>query len=130
MLEKIINEIDNAIPNLFGVYLFGSRARSMENSESDWDLAFLADSIVTSKEIWGVKTGIEAKLDIDIDLIDLNTDNLVLRAQVLRDGRLVLAKNKAKLEEFEYLTLSFYQKLNEERAEILKDIKRSGKIFK
>ena len=42
---------------------------------------------------------------------------------------LILDRNERAIAEFEMLSLSFWQKLNEERAGILSDIARTGSVL-
>ena len=41
----------------------------------------------------------------------------------------VYSRNQHVIDEFEMLTLSYYQKLNEKRAEILEEIQKTRKIL-
>jgi hypothetical protein len=47
----------------------------------------------------------------------------------LKDSKLLHVTDKFEKDTFEYLTLSYYQKLNEERKYILKDIQERGNIY-
>jgi hypothetical protein len=49
--------------------------------------------------------------------------------QVIAAERLLYAADPAAAEEFEMLALSFYQKLNEERTEILEDFRRTKRAW-
>ena len=78
---------------------------------------------------WELKVLIESKFEAKIDLVDLYKATTVLQIQVLKTGKLVWVGNKSKVKHFEYLALSYYQKLNDEQADILKDIKARGNIY-
>lgn len=54
---------------------------------------------------------------------------MVLRKEIVIYGRRIHTADQYATEEFEMLTLSFYLKLNEERAEIIAEGLRSGKFY-
>jgi len=114
---------------LEGIYLFGSRAEDKHYNNSDWDFAFLCRISVTQDKLYNIKADLEMELNIDLDIVDLYTSNTLIQVQVIKTGKLVWINNIYNIEQFEYLTLSYYQKLNEERKEILKDIKSRGNVY-
>lgn len=128
-LNRFIDFLTQHIHGLYGIYLYGSRANDRQKKDSDWDIAFLGSHSISAEELWEIKTEMEARFNTDIDLIDLTVASTVLKAEVLRTGKLVYHTDQNKIAGFEYLTLSYYQKLNEERAGILRDIKESGSIY-
>jgi uncharacterized protein len=52
----------------------------------------------------------------------------VLQKEVIMAERRILCADRYASDEFQMLTISYYQKLNEKRAEIIKDIFASGRI--
>jgi len=129
LTRSIISELREQLEHLEGVYLFGSRQRGDSGEGSDWDFAFLSREEYTEEIIWNIKSAIEAKYDVNIDLIDLYKSNTILQIEVIKSGEPVYVGDIHKIREFEFLALSYYQKLNEERAEILEDIKKRGNIY-
>jgi len=129
IVNSVVSLLQKELPDLVGIYLFGSRNTGESNAVSDWDFAYLSREGMNDEKIWDIKTQIESSLDLQIDLIDLYKATTVLQIQVLKTGTLVLIVEDIKVKQFEYLTLSFYQKLNEERADILKEIKLRGNIY-
>ena len=53
----------------------------------------------------------------------------VFQKEIVATGRLLFCADENAVAEFEMLTLSFYQKLNEERKEILEEFERTGKAY-
>jgi hypothetical protein len=71
---------------------------------------------------------LETLLGKEVDLINLRRVPTVLQEEVVvADGRIYDGDWFA-AEEFEMLTLSYYQKLNEERAEIVSSALSSGRF--
>lgn len=77
---------------------------------------------------WDVAQRLATALRRDVDLVDLRTASAVLRAQVLRDGELLIDLAPSARAEFEMLVLADYARLNEERREILLDVKARGSV--
>ncbi len=120
-------------PETLAVYLFGSCGTEYENAESDVDLAVLlpharakaAGALILSP----CAQALAELLGRPVDLINLREADTVFQTRIIETGRLLFGEGKTETAEFEMLTLSFYQKLNEERAGILEDILRTGRVF-
>jgi hypothetical protein len=55
--------------------------------------------------------------------------NTVFQNEIIQEGRVIYRQNEYAVDEFEMNVVSFYQKLNEERAGILEDILKTGRIL-
>jgi uncharacterized protein len=71
----------------------------------------------------------QAVVNRDVDLINLRLAPTVLQKEIVMNGRRIYQTIGTTADEFEMLVLSLYQKLNEERAEILAEGLRSGKFY-
>ena len=129
LIQSLLRELKCVVNNLEGVYLFGSRAQKEENAKSDWDFAYLSRTGVQEQKVWEMKTQLEIDFDTSIDVVDLYKANTILQVQVIKTGEIIWAGDLNKIRQFEYLTLSYYQKLNDERAHILADVKRRGSVY-
>lgn len=118
----------DAIPGLIAVYRFGSTAGGQPHAESDVDLAFLAAMPLTAVDRFAVQEQLAARVGRDVDLVDLGRASTVMRMQVVSTGVLLAAVDPAAQERFEDLTYSAYARLNEERREILEQIRREGRV--
>lgn len=118
----------DAIPGLIAVYRFGSTAGGQARADSDVDIAFLAAAPVDAVERFAVQERLAAQLGGDVDLVDLGRASTVMRMQVVSTGVLLAALDAAAQERFEDLTYSAYARLNEERREILEQIRREGRV--
>jgi len=126
LAQKIIRE---RIPNITAIYLFGSKNTDYENIESDIDLAFLCLNKTEYKIIRDTKFELESQLNSDIDLIDLFSADTVFRFQILHTGKRVFCGNLELAEQFESLCFSMYVRFEEERQEIINDIKARGSVY-
>lgn len=71
LIKALTTELRNQLPDLEGIYLFGSRVTDQANDASDWDFAYLSRMGLTTEQQWEMKTSLESKFDLDIDLVDL-----------------------------------------------------------
>jgi len=69
------------------------------------------------------------QLDMDVDLIDLRHANTVFQNEIVSHGHVLHAWSTHAVQVFEMLSLSLWQKLNQERAGIVSDILASGRIL-
>ncbi|SIS99469.1 MAG: nucleotidyltransferase domain-containing protein [Thalassolituus maritimus] len=106
------------------LYLFGSQASGDARSDSDWDIAFLADGDLDNVSRWHIAEELAAELGQDVDLVDLKEASTVLKMQIVQKGRLLYgASLEADL--FTASTMTQYGHLQESRADILKAYERN-----
>ena len=131
MEELIIARLVHAIPHLKGLYLFGSRAAGEETADSDWDFAFLTDHPFRLDPVrrFELQEELAARLNADVDLVDLRAVSTVMGFEILSKGKRIYCADEYYCNTFEMLTYSFYQRLQEERKEILKAIRERGSIY-
>ncbi len=65
----------------------------------------------------------------EIDLIDLRGAGAVFKIEIIMKGERIFTGDLEQTEIFEMLSLSLYQKLNEERKEIVEDFYRTGRAY-
>lgn len=118
---QIIEFLKKRIPKLIGIYIFGSYADNTANRESDIDIAFLSFEKIGAVEKWKIQEELASLLDIDVDLVDLKDATVVLRAEVVENGKLIFSADKYQVDYFEMTTYSMYADLNETRADIIND---------
>lgn len=132
--KNVINILTEYFPDVQAVYIFGSMETQDERGTSDVDIALLLppDTArqVGSLAVHDVRFELESVLGRDVDLINLRLVNTVLQKEIVTTGRRVFcAQDGYATELFEMLTLSLYQKLNEERADIVQEIMNSGRVY-
>ena len=106
------------------LYLFGSQASGDARPDSDWDIAFLADSDLDNVSRWHIAEELAAELGQDVDLVDLKEASTVLKMHIVQNGRLLYGDSLG-ADLFEASTMTQYGHLQESRADILKAYERN-----
>jgi hypothetical protein len=130
----VINHIVlNAYPDTEAIYLFGNYAAGVHRMESDLDLAILLPYPTAHKAgslyLSPLHFALNRQLSAGIDLINLRLVSTVFQIAIISTGRRIYCADEAQCIGFEALTLSLYQKLNEERAAIIEQIYTTGRIY-
>ncbi len=131
--EAIVNTVLKHHPHVQAVYLFGTHGTQHQRPRSDVDIAVLLPAEEAKQAgglTWsGLHMALEQLLGKDVDLVNLRQVPTVLQKEVVYGGRRLFCADRYAVEGFEALVLSFYQKLNDERAEILVEGLRSGRFI-
>lgn len=114
--------------NLKLLVYFGSYLTEWYLKDSDIDLAFLADQPLTSLEKMELhKELIIAHRKSDIDLVDLQTAETVLRYAVATDGKVLFEREEGMFERYAlFYTKQFYEMrpyIQEEMRQLAKEIR-------
>ena len=119
-------------PIVQGIYLFGSYGTTDERHDSDIDIALLLPpgeaEQIGSLVMSDLQLQMEIALGRDVDLLNARLVSTVFQKAIIF-GELIYCADRYAVDEFEMLTLSYYQKLNEERAEILAEFRRTGRAY-
>ena len=133
LITIVITNILRHYPHIEAVYLFGSYAHAQNTEHSDIDLALLLSvsesKVIDSFALSALQFELEDILKIPVDLINLRQVSTVFQKEIIETGRRITTKANYQAEEFEMLVYSFYQKLNQERAEILESFKKTGRAY-
>jgi len=131
--DKIIQAILTHYPNTQAMYLFGTYGTDKEWPESDVDIAVLLPpkeaKQVGSFAMNKLHTTLEQLLGKDVDLINLRRVSTVFQKEITTADRRFFCQDSYAADEFEMLVLSFYQKLNEERCQILDEFWQTGRAY-
>lgn len=122
--QKILETIDCE-----AIVLFGSYSRGTQNSESDIDIAFKTNQLISKKDIFSLKQELEDISGNDIDLINLKDIGDSFRYEILINGKTLYCKSEL---EFELYKLDMYREfldLNESRMSIIERIKKGETIY-
>ena len=65
----------------------------------------------------------------DVDLINLRRADTVFQNEILNTARELFVFDRNSADEFSLLVMSLYQKLTAERAEIVREIERTGRVY-
>jgi predicted nucleotidyltransferase len=131
----IVRQVRATFPNVQAVYLFGSFAKGEPWPESDVDIALLLQHD-TAKRMGSLNfdgtalhSELESTFSRDVDLINIRMVSTVFQKEITTEGRRIDCQDETAADEFEMLALSLYQKLNEERAEVLEEGLKSGRFY-
>lgn len=128
-LAKAVAHLREAMPDLLAIYRFGSHGTTQQRSDSDLDLAILGRQPAEPIHRWNLAQQLAAIVGCDVDLVDLGSASVVMRAQVLSRGDRLFCADEARCGELEDLAYTEYARLNEERREILADIRQQGNVY-
>jgi len=119
-------------PDAQGIYLFGSYATDDEWPDSDVDVAVLLPPVEAKRagalSLSILQLELSDALGRDVDLLNARLVATVFQKAIIF-GELLYCHDQYAVDEFEMLTLSYYQKLNEERAEILAAFRATGRAY-
>ena len=130
----LITEIVRAhYPTVQAIYLFGTFGTADEWPDSDVDLALLlphaeakaAGNLMLSP----CCLALSQALGRDVDLLNAGHVSTVFQKEIVANGRLLWQGDETAVDEFEMLTLSLYQKLNEERKDILEAFYQTRRAY-
>lgn len=119
--------IENINPYL--VYIFGSAVNGNFREDSDVDIAFLSDEELSSYELFMKAQELADLIGREVDLINLKKASTVFKAQIVGKGEKIYCNDENRRMYFEMYTFKEYALLNEERAEILENIKKRGTVY-
>lgn len=130
--DIIIKTILANYPDVEGIYLFGSCAQDAAGPDSDIDIAVLLPHEKAKKEknliLSRCRFDLEKALHLNVDLLNARRVSTVFQKEII-SGKLIFCADQYAVDEFEMLTLSYYQKLNQERAGILEDFRKTGRAY-
>ena len=113
----------------FIIILFGSAADERLRDESDIDLAFLSEKILSEYEVFIIAQELANELGRDVDLIDLSKASTVFKSNILGTGKIIYSSDENRKHEFQINTFKDYALLNEERKELLDRTLERGSIY-
>ena len=128
-IQPITRFLSEQIPDLLAIYQFGSQAQGTARPDSDIDLAVLAITQLTGERLFHLAQELAIQIGRYVDLLDLRGTTTVMRAQIISTGRCLESRDEQARAEFEMYAYSDYARLNEERRDLLKDIKERGLIY-
>lgn len=132
--DAIIRIILEHYPKVQAIYLFGTYGTEDERPDSDLDIGVLLPPLLAKTERHpALNLCVQALAELvrkEVDLINIRQVSTVFQKEIITGGRLLYCADRYAVDEFEMLVLSYYQKLNEERASILDEALRSGRFYK
>lgn len=129
ILKSLTEQLRAEIPGLLAVYRFGTWGTPDERTNSDIDIAVLAEAPLPPERCWDVAQQLAGRLGRDVDLVDLRSASTVLTARVVSQGERLFCLNEAVCEAWEDYIYAAYARLNEERRAIIRDIEARGSVY-
>jgi predicted nucleotidyltransferase len=132
-LAELVQAILAAYPDTQAIYLFGSYATGDQRRDSDLDLAILLP-VTTARQVGSLyfsplQDQVTKLSRPSVDLINLRRVSTVFQHEIISTAHRIYCADESTCLEFEALTLSFYQELNDRRAAIVEDIYTSGRVY-
>ncbi|MEW6428216.1 MAG: nucleotidyltransferase domain-containing protein [Thermodesulfobacteriota bacterium] len=120
--SRVVEKLRQIFPGIVAVYLHGSAAKDTMRADSDIDLALLFEEkkVPGQLQLFLAASEIERAAFRRIDLSVLSTRNTVFAKEVLTNGKLLYCRDPMRHDAFTMYVLSYYAKLNDERADILR----------
>lgn len=124
--ESIVQVVLAEIPEIVGVYVFGSQAQHSARADSDYDIAFLTREPVRfeSMSLFDLSFKVSKVLSMEIDLINLHLASLDLRFEVVSKGKRIYCGDIEICDRFDMLSISMYQRFEEERKYVVQAYKK------
>lgn len=126
-LENLPKFLQERLPDLMAVYVFGSQITGGAGAESDLDVAVLSAGLIDPLLLWTLSGELADSIGIPVDLLDMRATSTVMQYQILTTGRRLWSSD-ARAVLFESFILSEKTALDTARAGLLADIQREGKV--
>ena len=110
------------------IFMFGSSVKGHLTEDSDIDIAILFKELPDLYAINQIRDELSNLIKREVDVVVLNNSSPIIRMQVLKNGVLLINKNKAIYNDFFVRTVKEYDDLKRVRKEIEDDILK-GKIY-
>ncbi len=128
----IIHTVLAHYPTTQAIYLFGTYGTPDEWPDSDVDIALLFTPEQAKAEhnllLSQCRFDLEDALSKEVDLLNARQVSTVFQKEIISGVRIYCADPYA-ADEFEMLVISYYQKLNEERRDILEAFYKTGRAY-
>jgi predicted nucleotidyltransferase len=130
--KTVIARICTAFPDIEAIYLFGSFADGSQDQRSD--LALLLRPPHDQYEsrnlfLHPLHGQLQELTGRNVDLLNLRQMTTVLQKEVVMLGRRIHCPHELAADQFDIDVLSRYQKLNQERAEIMQAFENTGRAY-
>lgn len=127
-LEHIVELLQQRMSSLQAVYLYGSFASELIHDQSDIDLAFLLppSNRLPFDTILDIQIELEKLLGRSVDLIDMRSATSVLQFEILNTGQRIFVSDAFEVDLYEMLAIALFQKLVDERREIIEEGLKTG----
>lgn len=119
--EALVAAVRRRVPDVDGIYVFGSVARGRTRPGSDVDVALLLPPgrKLSPDELLATMAELESLTHRSVDLSELNTETQLVHAkEVVTTGTCLFARSQGRIRAFEMQVLSQYARFLEDRAPV------------
>ncbi|MHB0878774.1 MAG: type VII toxin-antitoxin system MntA family adenylyltransferase antitoxin [Anaerolineae bacterium] len=131
--EVIVRIILEHYPRAQAIYLFGAYGTADEWPDSDVDIAVLLPPEEARRRpqlmLTPCHSALAEALGKPVDLLNAREVSTVFQKEIVKSERRLFCADDDAAAEFEMLTLSHYQTLNEERKAILAAFHKTGRAY-
>lgn len=131
--DVIVRTVLEHYPTAQAIYLFGTYGTADEWPDSDVDIALLLPPEEARRRPQLMLTpchyALADALGKPVDLLNAREVSTVFQKEIIKSERRLYCADDDAVAEFEMLTLSHYQKLNEERKAILEAFRETGRAY-
>jgi uncharacterized protein len=125
---RLIQTLQQQLPNLLAIYAFGSQIQGTAGPDSDLDLAVLVAGYADPLQLWELSGNLADIAGCAVDLLDLRAASTVMQYQIITTGQRWWHKDiQAPL--FEAMILSEKTELDSARRLLIEDIQREGRVY-
>lgn len=126
-LAQVYAHLQQRLPGLLAVYLYGSQAVGEADAASDVDIAVLVPGTVDPLLLWALSGELADIVSLPVDLVDLRSASTVMQYQIITKGRLLGSSGSA-AGIYEAFVLNQKTELDMARAGLLRDIYEDGVV--
>jgi len=131
--DTIVRIVLEHYPSTQAIYLFGTYGMPDEWPDSDVDIAVLFPPGDAHREPHLMLTpchdALQDALGKSVDLLNARRISTVFQKEIVQNARRLYSADDEAVAEFEMVTLSLYQKLNDERKAILDAFEETGRAY-
>ena len=128
LLRNACDAVLHLVPDALAVYVFGSFADASERADSDLDIAVLGERPLDPLRRMELQRQLGARLDRDVDFVDLRTASAVLSQEVLARGRILFKRDDARVLDFEARALGEYAALMDATRALRESARERGRV--
>lgn len=126
-LAQVYAHLQQRLPGLLAVYLYGSQAVGEADAASDVDIAVLVPGTVDPLLLWVLSGELADLVSLPVDLVDLRSASTVMQYEIITKGRLLWSRDSA-AGIYEAFVLNQKTELDMARAGLLRDIYENGVV--
>ena len=131
-MEKIKEDIKSVFIGKYDIeciVIFGIYVRESQTPQSDIDIAIKIKGGITKKELNDISKQLEEILKKEVDLIDLDNANSILKYEILYSGMPIYIKNEYYYDLYVIDACNEFLEVNEDRESIINRIIAGGDIY-